>query len=105
MDEAGITFEDNDPELGTIIHTTPLAYLNSIQTAIETKRRRLQGQQRTQVQTARTPTSAGSMGAPGMSADAITARLNDLMSRPSNHQINAEIKLLTEELDKYIPRG
>jgi hypothetical protein len=105
MDEAGITFEDNDPEMGTIIHSTPLAYLNSIQAAIDSKRRRLQGQQQTQVQTTRTPTSAGTMGAPAMGVDAITARLNDLMSRPSNHTVNAEIRRLTEELDKHIPRG
>lgn len=53
MQEAGVTIEDEDPEVSSIDRSSPYKFLRSIEQAIEAKRQRIQP---------RTPTNAGGMG-------------------------------------------
>jgi hypothetical protein len=107
MKEAGVEIDDADPEFSTIVNTTPYAWLKSIESAIEAKRQRLSGYQAPPPPAAtvptRTPTNAGGLGGQTLGAEALTVRLQELQKHPSRNM--AEIIRLTEELDKFIPRG
>jgi hypothetical protein len=107
MAEAGVEIDDQDPEYATIQSTSPYAFLRSIESAIEAKRQRISQQAplppAAQPAPARTPTNAGALGGQTLGAEALTRRLQELQQHPSKNM--AEIIRLTEELDKFIPRG
>jgi hypothetical protein len=106
MQEAGIEIDDADPEFASIVNTTPYAWLRSIESAIAAKSRRTgHNNPPPPVATvpARTPTNAGGLGGQTLGAETLTVRLQELMKHPLQNM--TEIERLTEELDKFIPRG
>jgi len=65
MDEAGVTIEDDDPEVALLNQGSPYVFLKSIEAAIAAKRQRLGNTPQPQAQPPRTPTNAGSGGSVG----------------------------------------